>query len=294
MKRRSFLGYSLLFLSGCTTATQTSPSTSTATAESLTFSVTDEKGLEPLQDKYEPFRAALSETFDRPVEFYPVDSTTAAAAGLQSGAIDLALAGPTEYVLIRARTNAEPLLAVTRPDYYSVAVVPADSDIETLLDLRDRTVAMSDLGSTSGHLGPTEMLVNAGLNPKTDYDAQLLGDKGSVTALKNREVAAWFGSLTDYQNFLEQDGVSAADYRQIAQSPPLPNDVLLVNSQTSADTIAQLREQAIAREAELIEALTATPANDKYLGAQLVEVEDRDYDRIRDAYRAIGQGNFLN
>lgn len=289
MKRRSFLGYALLFIGGCTAATETSPS-STAP---LTLSITDEKGLEPLQDKFEPFREAIANLLDRPVAFYPVETTTAAAAGLQSGAIDLALAGPTEYVLIRARTNAIPVFAITRPNYHSVAIVPQESEVQTLEDLREKTVAMSDLGSTSGHLGPTTMLVEAGLNPQTDYQVQFLGDEGSLEALKQRQVAAWFGSLTDYENFLEGAEVNAEDYRQIAKSPSLPNDVILVNSQTQTSFIETFRQQAIEADSELIAALTAVSANDKYVGSQIVSVSDAEYDTIREAYRAIGQGNFI-
>lgn len=295
MKRRQLLSYSLLFLAGCTGSRLgiTDPYENQSDSP-LTFSVTDEQGLAPLTAKYEPLRAELSRLLNRDLEFYPVATSTVAAAGLQAGTIDLALAGPTEYVLIRARTNATPVFAITRPDYYSVGVVRADSSLTELSDLKGKLLAMSDLGSTSGHLGPTSLLVNAGLDPKTDYTVEFLGDNGSFEALQKGNVDASFGSLTDYRNFLSQDDVSADDYRQLVQSPPLPDDVIVVNSRTSPQFIEEFRQLAQDHSDEIVTAMTTIPANNKYIGSQVVSITDNDYDSIRDAYRTIGQGSFLD
>jgi phosphonate transport system substrate-binding protein len=69
--------------------------------------------------------------------------------------------------------------------------------------------------------------------------------------------------------------------------------VVLVNSQTQTSFIETFRQQAIKADSELIAALTAVSANDKYVGSQIVSVSDAEYDTIREAYRAIGQGNFI-
>lgn len=296
MKRRQLLSYSLLVLAGCT-STRVRPTGNLRDHGSelpLTLSVTDEQGLAPLTAKYELLRQKLSQLLEWDIEFYPVETTTVAAAGLQAGTINLALAGPTEYVLIRARTNATPVFALTRPNYHSIGVVPVDSPIRSLSQLKGKTLAMSDLGSTSGHLGPTSLLVAAGLDPKIDYSVEFLGDEGSLEALKAGQVDAWFGSLTDYTNFLNQEDVSAEDYRQIVQSPPLPNDVMVVNSRTSPQFIEQFRQLAQEHSTEIIAAITAIPANNKYRGSRVASVEDQDYDSIRQAYRMIGQGSFLD
>lgn len=295
MKRRQLLSYSLLILAGCTSAR---PRRIGSLADQgsdvpLTFSVTDEQGLAPLIAKYEPLRQKLSQLLEREIEFYPVETTTVAAAGLQAGTIDLALAGPTEYVLIRARTNATPVFALTRPDYHSIGVVAVESPITQLSQLKGKTLAMSDLGSTSGHLGPTSLLVEAGLNPQTDYEVKFLGDEGSLEALKAGQVDAWFGSLTDYRNFIEAGEISEQEYRQLVKSPPLPDDVMVVNSRTAPQFIEILRQLAEEHSAEIVDAITAIPDNNKYLGSQVVSVEDQDYDAIRQAYRMIGQGSFL-
>ncbi len=295
MKRRNFIGYTLLFVGGCTTATDVPQASTTDNniSTELTFTVTDLLSLEKLERDFEAFRVALEDVLERSVTFYPVESYTEAAAALQSGDLDLALTGPSEYVLIRARTNAIPVIAITRPNYRSIIVVPTDNSIQTLADLKGKTIAMREVGSTSGHLGPTKLLLDAGLDPKQDYNVQML-DRAGLEALKNGEVDAWAGPLSDFERFLSDEGFSENDFSVLEKSPPLPNDVFVFNSNTDPAAIEAFRELTIEHQDELIEAIASVPENDKYETSELVSVQDSDYDTIRDAYRAVGQGEFLD
>ena len=141
MKRRNFLWYSLLFVAGCTAGTN-SPTGGGSSAEALRLAVTDVQGQEDLERDYGPFRLALEEALERPVEFFPVDSYTEAVPALQLGLVDLVLTGPSEYVLIRTRTNAVPLTAITRPNYHAAIAVSSKSDIKSLAELKGKTIAL--------------------------------------------------------------------------------------------------------------------------------------------------------
>ncbi|MBO9998921.1 MAG: phosphate/phosphite/phosphonate ABC transporter substrate-binding protein [Cyanobacteria bacterium SID2] len=295
MKRRNFIGYTLLFVGGCTTATDVPQASTTDNniSTELTFTVTDLLSLEKLERDFEAFRVALEDVLECSVTFYPVESYTEAAAALQSGDLDLALTGPSEYVLIRARMNAIPVIAITRPNYRSIIVVPTDNSIQTLADLKGKTIAMREVGSTSGHLRPTKLLLDAGLDPKQDYNVQML-DRAGLEALKNGEVDAWAGPLSDFERFLSDEGFSENDFSVLEKSPPLPNDVFVFNSNTDPAAIEAFRELTIEHQDELIEAIASVPENDKYETSELVSVQDSDYDTIRDAYRAVGQGEFLD
>ncbi len=297
MKRRFFLGLGLGMLVGCQAkAPLTQPDASPKKTNSLMplkLAVSDVQGLDDLKRDYEPFRVALAESLSQPIEFYPVESYTEVASALQSGNVNLAIAGPSEYVLIRARTNAIPTIAITRPNYHAAIAVKAGSGIQSLLDLKGKTIAMVKVGSTSGHLGPTDILIKAGLDPKTDYQLQMLGREGSLAALAAGTVDGWGGPIIDYERFLQEKGFSADQFPLLAKGPALPNDVLIVNSRTSPEQIIAWRDRLLADQATLIAALAATPANLKYKESSLISVEDRDYDMIRNVYRAIGEGNFL-
>ncbi|MGL5062694.1 MAG: PhnD/SsuA/transferrin family substrate-binding protein [Microcoleus sp.] len=187
MTRRLFIWHLLLFVTGCT-VTRVPNSVKSDRIAKIRFAIADGNTLEKLKADYELFRVALAETLGAEIDFVPLESQVAAAIELKQGRVDLLLAGPSEYVIARSRTNAVPVVSITRPGYYSVIAVPPNSEIKTVADLRGKTIAMSDIGSTSGHLGPTQILIEAGLDPKTDVKIQMLGDEGSIAALKNGKV----------------------------------------------------------------------------------------------------------
>lgn len=296
MKRRNFIGYLLLFLSGCTLASCNGdrPNLEAVNApEKLRFAVTDVIGREKLEENYEPFRQQLAEVLGIPVEFFPVQNMNAAASALQLNQVDFVLTGPSEYVAIRARTNAVPVIAITRPNYRSVLAVAANSDIKSVADLKGKSIALSDVGSTSGHLGPTKLLIDAQLNPKSDVNVKMLGDEGSVAAMKNGEVDAWGGSAIDYKVFFKEEATSPDRWRILKQGPPLPSDIFVASSLLEPAFVAMIRSQLVDNQESLIQTLTIGEATQKYKGSQLVPADDKDYDPIREVYQAIGEGTFI-
>lgn len=290
MKRRNFLWYSTLFLTGCA-ASQTlseQPSATPQLPATIRFAITDVKGLEELEAEYDDLRVALAESLQTDVEFFPVENYTAATVALKQGDVDLALAGPSEYVVITSRTNAAPVVAITRVNYHSVIAVPQGSNVATVADLKGKAIAMSDIGSTSGHLGPTKILIDAGLDPQTDVTIEMLGDDGSVEAMQQGTVDAWGGSGTDYNDFLKDDGNS---FPILIEGSPLPSDVFIISSSLDPALIDVMRNRLIANQAVVVESLAKH--HSKYEGSQIVLAEDQDYDSVRDVYRAIGQGDFV-
>ncbi|GAB4555016.1 MAG: phosphate/phosphite/phosphonate ABC transporter substrate-binding protein [Pleurocapsa sp.] len=291
MKRRNFLVYSLLFLVGCSGASISSSPNSNEEPTKLRFAVTDVQGLEELQRDYESFRTALSEALETEVEFFPVADRTAAAVALQSNQVDIVLTGPAEYVVMRAKTEAVPFIAITRPNYRSVIAVHKNSGIKTLEDLKGKTIAMSDLGSTSGQLGPTKILVDGGLQPETDIEIKMLGDT-DLEAFRNQDVEAWGGSALDYDRFMQAKSLKSEDYPIIKTGALLPSDVFIASSKLDPEYINKIRDAMVANQDKLIGGIVAAEANEKYQGSKLIEAQDSDYDPIRQAYQAIGVNDF--
>jgi phosphonate transport system substrate-binding protein len=292
MKRRQFIWFSVLFISGCTASTLTSQST-VKKPEKIRFAVTDVLEEEKLQQNYEDFRQALESVLATKIEFFPVKSYITAAVALQSGEVDLVLTGPSEYVVIQSRTNAVPVIGITRLNYNSVIAVPVNSPIQSLTELKGKKIALSDVGSTSGHLGPTKMLIDAGLNPKSDLTVMMLGDDGSVAAIKNGEVEAWGGSASDYQKLLENQENSENQYRIIETGKPLPSDIFVASGQLDAELIADYKQRIVDNQEQLINALVTGEKTQKYKGSTLVPALDSDYDMIRQVYKAIGEGELI-
>lgn len=298
MKRRNFLWYSLLFAAGCTAGTSNStnsPSHSGARGrlEKLRFSISDTQGMEELQRDYEPFRKTLEEVLEKKIEFFPLaKGFTGAGSALQFNQVDLLLTGPSEYVIIRARTNAVPVIGLSRPGFRSVIAVRADSKIKSLAQLKGKTIAMREVGSTSGHLIPTKMLIDAGLKPQSDFKMLMTADNG-LQALKNRQADAWAVSIFRYKRNILAEGLSESAFPVIATGPLLPNDIFVVSSKLEPAFIEEIRTRMLRNHDKLTQALLATKVtSSKFQGSHLVPVNDADYDIIRKTYRAIGQGDF--
>ncbi|MDJ0715053.1 MAG: PhnD/SsuA/transferrin family substrate-binding protein [Prochloraceae cyanobacterium] len=295
MKRRNFIGYSLLFLAGCSAATKNYDNSAIAEPEKLRFAVTDVRGLERLQQEYETFRNGLQEVLEKPIEFFPVNNFIDAASALQLDRVDLVLAGPSEYVIVNARTNAIPIVALTRPRYRSVIAVRANSGIKSLAQLKGKTIAVSNLGSTASHLGSIDLLIEAGLNPQSDLKVLILEDsshgKKGLEALKNREVDAWGVVIYRYEKYLQDRGLSQNDFPAIAKGKLLPSDVFIASSQLALQFVEKMRSRMLENQDKLMEGIIA--AESKFKGGALIPANDSDYNMIRQVYAEIGQGDFL-
>lgn len=288
MKRRSFIGYGLLLVSGCTAATTTpevSPSLKRPTQ--LRFAVTDISGLDELKQNYETFRTALEEITQIPVSFYPVPNYSAAAPALLANDLDLAFAGPSEYLLLRARAQAEPLVRITRQNYHSIIMARTDSGIKSLSDLKGKTIAMRTEGSTAGHIFPMKLLMDAGLNPDSDFKIKML-NRDAFEALIAGEVDAWSDSYDRYVEFIEKPGLADKEITVIAEGDSLPGDVFVANPSLGNGFISELRSLMLTHQNALLGAIAAPEANAKYRQSTIAAAQDSDYDTMRGIYSAIG------
>ncbi|WP_293074768.1 phosphate/phosphite/phosphonate ABC transporter substrate-binding protein [Okeania sp. SIO3B5] len=296
MLRRYFIGYILLFVAGCTTVTNNQRKNSNNSLlkdqEKLRFAVSGIQSLANWPRDYTPFRVALEEVLETKIEFVPIDSLMEATA-LQLALVDIVLAGPSEYAIIKARTNAVPIVAVTRPTYRAVIVVRKDSEIKSLADLKDKTIELGKIGSTGSYLGQIKMLMDAGLNIQSDVNI-LNSKEYHFKALKNGEVDAWGRTSHRYEKTMQQEGVSQNDYLLLAESPRLPNDVFIASSKLEPMVVAEIRERMLKNKEKMLQAiLSIPPLPSKYEGGTLVPAEDSDYDMIREVYKAIGEENFI-
>ena len=266
-----------------------SESSEQAQPGTLRMAVTDLTGLEELQREFGAFKDEFEKQSGLKLDFFPVNDRTAAAAALQADRVDVVFTGPAEYVVIHEKTGATPIVSIERPTYHSVIYTRTDSGITGLGQLRGQKIAMSDVGSTSGHLGPSRMLVDAGLNPPSDPAVLTVGD-AVHEALKRGDVAAVGIGWDDYDEFMAEDEPS--QYRVLAEGPPLPPDVLMAREGLDEATVTTVRDTFTNHWDALLPAMLQGKDNAKYHDATLVQVTDQDYDEVRSMYRAIGVNDF--
>ena len=271
-------------LAGCSTTADAS-----GEADTIRFAVTDLQGLEELQREYGAFETTFEEKSGLKLEFYAVSDRTAAAAALQTDEVDIVFTGPAEYVVIHERTDAEPVVAIRRPGYRSCLYTSAASGITNIDQLVGAKIAMSDVGSTSGHLGPSQIFVEAGIDPMEELTVLPIGD-AVHEALKRGDVQAVGIGCHDYEEFMETE--DAADYPILAEGELLPPDLLMARSTLDPELLKIVKDTYTNHFDALLTAMLDGKDNAKYDGAELVQVTDSDYDVVRSMYRAIGADDF--
>ena len=267
------------------------PAHAQAPAE-LKFAVTDVVGLENLQREWGPFQKALEAKTGLKLAFFAVTNRTAAVEAMNAKRVDLVFTGPAEYVVFRARTNAVPVIALQRTDYYPNVVVRTDSGITEIAELKGKKVAFGSVGSTSRHLGPMQLLADLGLNPREDIQVTHVSGNVGFEALKRGDIAAMGMNYTDYQRLVERD--PATPYFVIARGRDLPLDLILAGSHVDPTVVQRLRKGIADNAAEMTKAILAGEGeNVKFKGMTWVpSVRDEDYNYVRKMYRTIGQNQF--
>jgi phosphonate transport system substrate-binding protein len=284
MIRRHFLALAAL-------AAIASPAHAQAPAE-LRFAVTDVVGLENLQREWGPFQKALEARTGLKLAFFAVTNRTAAVEAMNAKRVDLVFTGPAEYVVFRTRTNAVPVIALQRTDYYANVVVRADSGITEVAELKGKKLAFGSIGSTSRHLGPMQVLADQGLNPREDFQITHVSANVGFEALKRGDVAAMGMNYTDFQRLVERD--PATPYFVIARGRDLPLDLILAGAHVEASVVERLRKGIADNAAEMTKAILAGEGeNVKFKGMSWVpSIRDADYNYVRKMYRTIGQTQF--
>jgi phosphonate transport system substrate-binding protein len=298
MKLKNLLFLPLLLLMACGSQEIGSSSNSreaiAACPPRLTLAVTDIIGEERLKNEFGPFQTALGEILGIPIDLFPMNDRVTAVPALLFERIDLALAGPSEYVLLKAHAEAIPLVGITRSGYYTVIVSNANSGIKTLPQLKGKTLGIREEGSTASHLGALKILADIGLKPNKDFNVKIIGSDRGLEVLKDGQLDAWSDGNPHYQRALEKYNLQASDFTLISQGKPLPNDLIVANPSLNDQCITALRARIVENGSMLIDAIVVSPANQKYSKSEIVAAQDEDYDLIREGYRAIGQEDLLS
>jgi phosphonate transport system substrate-binding protein len=175
----------------------------------------------------EPMRAYLEKRLGVPVKLEVGANYAATGEALRFGRLDIAYLGPVTYIMQGRHAKllpfARPTHAGDGPTFKAVIIVPSDSPITKLTQLRGKEVAFGDPASTSGTWVPESQLLEAGLAPNRDYTPRALGAHDAVAlAVANHRVAAGGLSLPVYKRLLEEKKLNGKAVRVLAESHPIP------------------------------------------------------------------------
>ena len=240
---------------------------------------------------YKPLAAYLAAKLGRPVELRTVDTWEGLAKSLASGETDVALMGPWGYVLANHHAGAQAVSTILydgKPEYFAIMVTHPDSGIRTLADLKGKTFAFGDKGSTSGYLIPLHHFMTLGIDPETYFSKVLYTKHQAIeTQVTSGELDAGADYNRNRNAMIEQGLIKAERSKVIWQSAPLPNDAVAVSKALWADQafVAKLRAALASVGAAQSTQPGLLPAH--YTG--FVTQDNAFYKPIRDAGLATGK-----
>ncbi|MDR7151619.1 phosphonate transport system substrate-binding protein [Hydrogenophaga palleronii] len=260
--------------------------------QTVRMAVTDIVGLENLQREFGGFQKILSEKSGMKVELFPVPNRTAAVEALNAKKIDLVLTGPAEYVVFKKRSDAKLVVGFSRPEYYGSVVTLVGSGVDGVEDLKGKKVALGDVGSTSRHLSPIQVLADLGVQPQKDFQVLHVNRNVAVEAMKRGDVAAIGINRTDLPGLSKK--FPDVVFKVIARGRDLPNDVLLAGAHVPDATVAAMKKVFSENSPALIDAVLMGPdENQKFRGMAFIPtVADSDYNYVRKMYATIGQPQY--
>lgn len=259
--------------------------------DTIRFAVTDIDGLEALQREMGPFKDAFEAASGLKVEFFPVSGRTVAVEAMAADQVDFVLTGPAEYVVFKARLDVQPVVSWVRPDYYSNVVVLDDSPVKEPADLKGQKISFGEIGSTSQHLGPVDLLTQAGLSYSVDYEPVFLNRNVAVEALIKGEIGGIGLNRTHIDSITKK--FPDQKFRVVVNGTQLPDDILIASAKVSPEVVETVRRTFTDHGEEMLAAITSTEENAKYIGGKFnPTVTDADYDVVRKMFENIGITEF--
>jgi phosphonate transport system substrate-binding protein len=190
---------------------------------------------------YQPLMDYLSENTPYRFELKLARDYPEAVDLLRRGVVEIASLGDVTFAEARMGFGAIPILkplnAEGTPYYRSIIIVRDDSSIQTIADLRGKSVAFGDLHSTSGNLIPRDYLFRNGIS---------LFDLGSYENLESHDAVAKAVLKGKVDAGAVKD-VMAIRYREhglkfIGQSELIPSVPIVVRQDTPAELISAIKQ----------------------------------------------------
>ncbi len=196
-----------------------------AQANVLRVSAIPDEAPTELQRKFKPLGEYLKAKTGMDVVFTPVTDYAAVVEGLATKKIDLAWLGGFTFVQAKLRTDGQAVPIVQRAEdekFTSRFIVPIDSPIKTIADLKGHTFAFGAPSSTSGSLMPRYFLQQQGLVPERDFKTVAFSGAHDATvafvASGRAEAGVLNASVMD--KLVEAKNPNAEKVRVLATTPP--------------------------------------------------------------------------
>ena len=259
-----------------------------ALARDIVMGLIPAENNEEMVAKFEPMRALLEKKLGQKVKVFTATDYTGVIEGMKKKRVDIAWFGPLSYYLAEQEAGAEAFAVGVREDgkstYRSIFVVPGDSPVKSIKDLKGKSVAFVDPASTSGGLMPAYLVKKeTGLMPEQFFGKFTYAGSHDAAelAVKNKTVDAAADNDITYPKMLTKGLITKESNRVLLESPDLPGSPLTYRGDLPADMKKKIRDAILTAHNEI-----------KVTGygniVRYDAVKPADYQMIRDMVKELG------
>lgn len=176
-----------------------------------------------LQRKFKPLGEYLEKKLAMKVEFTPVTDYAASVDGLVNGKLDMVWFGGFTFVQANHQSKGKvvPLVQRVEDEKFRSVFITTNKSINTLADLKGKTLSFGSESSTSGHLMPRSFLLAAKIDPDTDLKRVSFSGAhdATVAAVAGGKVDAGALNISVWEKLNEQKKVDPAVVRVFYTTP---------------------------------------------------------------------------
>jgi phosphonate transport system substrate-binding protein len=189
----------------------------------------------------------LEQRLNKKVQLIVTTDYSSMIEAMRRGRIELAYFGPLSFVLAKSKADIEPFAALVKKGsttYKSVLIANADAGINTIEDIKGKTVAFGDPASTSSHLIPKSIIAEHGLKiDNKDYKEVFVGAHDAVAVNVQSGNAQAGGLSYPILEALIKKGIIKEDKIKILTlSKPFPQYPWTMQSYLDADLKEQIKK----------------------------------------------------
>lgn len=243
-----------------------------------------------IQTQADNIAAFLSKETGYNIKAVVVKSYAAVGEGMGAKNIDIGWVGPLDYVTSAQKFGVYAITGSVRAGvlgYPSIIVARSDSGINTLADLKGKTIILGDELSASSNLYPRAALIQAGLKPDTDVKVNKITNQSAIAIgveEKAGDAGAFYSDARTNKEVTDKYPNIQKDTKIIYQSPLIPADPQIVRKDLNAGQVkkiyaAMLKLSADTNGKQYIKDLFTIDA--------LAPVKDSDYDGLRAVVKSV-------